>query len=261
MLISNPSPLLCFSPSRSLSHSRHRPPAPDIDKKIPPTLTCYSPDIHTELENVGHMQYFCFRSFVSGLVPMPSSAASAVVVTYVISNASDVSFPDAWPGSSVCYNVCGVDSSYDDDWRRNLTTEYDNDDFPGALTWKQVHETNGSTYFSYWPPYSYDRHLKLISDCWSRTRRDSRGAAMCTYDPVIESLGTSIDGREIECLSLGNGNLNAWIQHRQHPGETMAGELKYSATFSAHTGLEFRPCDRYFTFSSVKMITTCRSFI
>jgi hypothetical protein len=196
--------------------------------------TCYSPDIHTELENVGHMQYFCFRSFVSGLVPVPSSAAS-VVVTYVISNAADVSFPDAWPGSSVCYNVRGLDSSYDDDWRRNLTTEYDVNG-SGALTWKHVHEIDGSTYFSYWPPYSYDRHLKLISDCASRMRRDSSCAAMCMYDPVIESLGSSIDGREIECLSLGNGDLNAWIQHRQHPGETMAGELKYVTALSASVG-------------------------
>ena len=221
-------------------------------------------DVHTELENVGHMQYFCFRSFVSGLVPhgpmadddddssgrrrgcgsniddvvVPSSAASSVVVTYVISNANEASFPDAWPGSSVCYNVRGLDSSYDDDWRCNLTTEYDVDDFPGALTWKHVHEINGSTYFSYWPPYSYDRHLKLISDCASRMRRhDSAcGAAISMYDPVIESLGSSIDGREIECLSLGNGNLNAWIQHRQHPGETMAGELKHVAALSTSLG-------------------------
>jgi murein tripeptide amidase MpaA len=31
-----------------------------------------------------------------------------------------------------------------------------------------------------------------------------------------------LDGREIDCVTVGNGPTVGWIIHRQHPGETMA---------------------------------------
>ena len=58
--------------------------------------------------------------------------------------------------------------------------------------------------------------MKLIADCAAKT------SSLARYDPVVESLGKTLEGREIECLSIGTGDLNAWVQHRQHPGETMA---------------------------------------
>lgn len=97
-------------------------------------------------------------------------------------------------------------------WKRNLTTKY----IDGKLTWQHVHTTNGSTFFSYFPPYTYNRHLKLISDCASSiaSKRDN--------NYKIESLGQTLQGRDIECILVGSGDRTAWIIHRQHPGETMA---------------------------------------
>ncbi|KAL7543115.1 hypothetical protein ACHAXR_012414 [Thalassiosira sp. AJA248-18] len=203
------------------------------------------PDVYTELEKIAHMQYFSFRSFVSGLHSSSSGRSSSIIssggeengeeneeeeeagvvvdnaiklltVTYVVANAHTVSYPEAWPGSTVCYTTGSLEPCDDDAWRRNLTTKY----VDGKLTWTQVHTVNGPTFFSYWPPYTYNRHLKLISDC--SVQISMRGSACSDYNPSVESLGQTAQGREMECISIGNGKLIAWIQHRQHPGETMA---------------------------------------
>ena len=36
------------------------------------------------------------------------------------------------------------------------------------------------------------------------------------------SLGKSLDGQDIDCLTIGEGPLNVWLYARQHPGESMA---------------------------------------
>jgi len=141
-----------------------------------------------------------------------------ITVQYVVANARTVSFPEAWPGYTVCYTSGSLEPCDDDSWMRNLATRY----VDGKLIWEHVHAANGSTFFSYSPPYTYGRHLKLIADCSARI--SARGGSLERYDPVVESLGQTLEGREIECISIGNGKLAAWIQHRQHPGETMAGE-------------------------------------
>lgn len=38
----------------------------------------------------------------------------------------------------------------------------------------------------------------------------------------VTTLGQTISGREIDCVSIGTGNKLCWIIHRQHPGESMA---------------------------------------
>jgi murein tripeptide amidase MpaA len=168
------------------------------------------PDVYTDLEKISHMQYFSFRSFVSGL----GEEVKVISVQYIIENASDVSYPEAWPGTTICHSSKSLDARDDGYWKRNLSTKYSD----GKLSWTHVHNDNGSTFFSYWPPYTYSRHLKLISDCCcvisSRT--------LSQYSPVVESLGQSLQGREMECIAIGSGSLTAWIIHRQHPGETMA---------------------------------------
>ena len=120
------------------------------------------------------------------------------------------------PGTTVFYTPDSLETCDDDSWRRNQTTKY----VDGQLTWTQVHNTNGSTFFSYWPPYTYNRHVKLISDCSNQI--STRGSPCSEYNPTVESLGQTLQGREMECISIGKGKLIAWIQHRQHPGETMA---------------------------------------
>ncbi|CAJ1958662.1 unnamed protein product [Cylindrotheca closterium] len=152
------------------------------------------PDVYTVLEKIGHMQYFSFRSTISGL-------DGSQKVRYVLENAEAVSYPDAWPGTTICYSTNVEDS---DSWKRNLDTYY----MAGKLQWEHVHEKNGSTFFSYFPPYSYGRHLNLVSKCGDYAN--------------VESVGQTVDGREIELVTVGEGKLTCWITHRQHPGETMA---------------------------------------
>jgi len=157
------------------------------------------PDIYTELEKIGHMQYFSFRSTVCGLGFPPSNKKHKI--RYVLENAEASSYPEAWIGTTVCYSTNIEDT---ESWHRNQETMY----LDGQLCWEHEHTRNGSVYFCYFPPYSYSRHLGLVSKC-------SR------YANTI-GLGQSLDGREIECITLGKGTTVCWFIHRQHPGETMA---------------------------------------
>jgi hypothetical protein len=59
-----------------------------------------TPDVYTEFEKIAHMQYFSFRTFVSGLEDI-----KLFTVTYVINNADKVSYPEAWPGTTICQTV------------------------------------------------------------------------------------------------------------------------------------------------------------
>ena len=58
------------------------------------------PDVYTDFEKIAHMQYFSIRSFVSGLEDI-----KIFNVTYVIYNADKVSYPEAWPGTTICETV------------------------------------------------------------------------------------------------------------------------------------------------------------
>jgi murein tripeptide amidase MpaA len=152
------------------------------------------PDVHTQLEKISHMQYFSFRATIGGL-ERPQN------VNYILENAHAASYPEAWSGTTVCYSHDVEDA---DSWKRKKDTFY----MAGKLTWEHLHTSNGSVYFSYFPPYSYARHLKLISKCATNAN--------------VETLGQSLEGREIECITAGSGDRICWVIHRQHPGETMA---------------------------------------
>ena len=55
-----------------------------------------------------------------------------------------------------------------------------------------------------------ERHADLISDCLQ-------------YDGVsLDVIGTSLDGQDIDCLRVGEGEKTIWVIARQHPGESMA---------------------------------------
>ncbi|BBN81283.1 hypothetical protein PA25_12680 [Pseudoalteromonas sp. A25] len=69
------------------------------------------------------------------------------------------------------------------------------------------------TYFAYFTPYSYERHLDLLY--WAQSHD------VCE----IETLGETLDGRDISVLTIGepsDDKKHIWITARQHPGETMA---------------------------------------
>jgi len=66
--------------------------------------------------------------------------------------------------------VTGKPTPFDpDSWTRTEDTTYDEE--KGELSWTHLHESHGddngasSAYFSYFPPYSYERHLRLVAKC------------------------------------------------------------------------------------------------
>jgi len=79
----------------------------------------------------------------------------------------------------------------------------------GTRTMKSVPETD-VVWVAYFAPYSMERHHDLVSTV----------AAL----PGVEylSLGKSTDGQDLDCLTIGEGELTCWLYARQHPGESQA---------------------------------------
>ncbi|MBT1445508.1 carboxypeptidase family protein [Shewanella sp. JM162201] len=70
-----------------------------------------------------------------------------------------------------------------------------------------------SIQIAYFAPYSYERHLDLLSAVQMHPLVD------------LEHLGLTLDGRDLTLVKVGDGDeakKNIWITARQHPGETMA---------------------------------------
>ena len=65
-------------------------------------------------------------------------------------------------------------------------------------------------HFAYFAPYSYERHQRLV------------GRAALSPKCEASVIGKTLDGRDMDLLTLGNGPTNVWVIHRQHPGEPMA---------------------------------------
>jgi len=170
------------------------------------TNTKGSSQPYTELEKTNHFQYFNFRSSLSGITGDEQKPTTATV-KYVVANAGEASYATAWNGSTVFFSPS---DPYDSKpWLRKIDTTYDEQS--GELSWTHTFDdTSSSAYFSYFPPYSYNRHLSLISKC------------QATPGASVQSLGQTLDGRELECVKVGSGDKIAWIIHRQHPGENMA---------------------------------------
>jgi murein tripeptide amidase MpaA len=123
-------------------------------------------------------------------------------VHYAIANAaSEASFPQAWPGTWVCFTEAIHDKEA---WQRQTDTKYED----GKLTWTHSHSKNGSVYFTFYPLFTYQRHLELISKC--------------SLYADVQSLGQTLQGREIDLVTVGTGERVCWVFHRQHPGESMA---------------------------------------
>jgi murein tripeptide amidase MpaA len=79
----------------------------------------------------------------------------------------------------------------------------------GVLTIRHT-PTEGCVWFAYFAPYSNEQHHSLI-------------ARIAAHDHVEHRvLAQTLDGRPIDLLTLGGGNLQVWLYARQHPGETMA---------------------------------------
>ncbi len=119
-------------------------------------------------------------------------------VTLRILNCGGSAYPDGWSGYAACV------SEDRENWIRARTSYAD-----GVLTITHTADS-GVFWVAYFPPYSLERHHDVV------TRMAGREGA------ALEALGPTLDGRDIDLLTLGDGPLKVWLYARQHPGETMA---------------------------------------
>ena len=114
-----------------------------------------------------------------------------------ITNAAGAAYPGGWPDYRACF-------SYDrDEWERT-DTSYDG----GVLTIR-IAPAADSVWIASFAPYSMERHHDLVAGVIGHPGVEYR------------SLGRTLDGHDIDYLTLGEGPLQVWIYGRQHPGETM----------------------------------------
>ena len=118
--------------------------------------------------------------------------------TLRIVNAAGSAYPLGWPG----YKVRA--STDRREWRM-VDTRYDD----GVLEF-DWDGSSGLAWFAYFAPYTMEQHDALV--------------ARIAAQPGVahRQLGTSLDGRAIDCLTIGSGPKPVWLYARQHPGETMA---------------------------------------
>ncbi|WP_420141386.1 M14 family metallopeptidase [Sphingomonas sp.] len=126
------------------------------------------------------------------------TGAAGRTVEMRIVNAGRSAYPDGWPG----YRARWSDDR--ETWRQTETSFAD-----GVLTIRHACASD-SLWFAYFAPYSIERHHDLVSSV----------AALPGVS--YRSLGRTLDGQEIDCLTVGEGRAQVWLYARQHPGETMA---------------------------------------
>lgn len=115
-------------------------------------------------------------------------------------NASEATYPDGWKDYQAV-------ASYDrKNWFRVPTA------FDGKVMTIAHTPQFDSVYYAYFEPYSWERHLELLSRVQMSALAHS------------EDLGSSIEGRDLNVLVIGNpaARKKVWLIARQHPGETMA---------------------------------------
>ncbi|NUT00314.1 MAG: carboxypeptidase family protein, partial [Sphingomonas sp.] len=134
-------------------------------------------------------QWFHFR--------LAGGAGREVILRIV--NCAGSAYPNGWP------DYKAVVSADREEWLRVEDTTYSD----GILTIRLTPETD-CIWLAYFAPYSMERHHDLVSTYASLPYVDYR------------SLGKSLDGQDLDCLTIGEGPLNVWLYARQHPGETMA---------------------------------------
>jgi murein tripeptide amidase MpaA len=119
-------------------------------------------------------------------------------ITLRIVNVAGSAYPLGWPDYRARV------SEDRENWRQADT------DFDGQTLTIRVRPETNSLWVAYFAPYSMERHYDLVT----------RMAAM----PGVSQreLTRTLDGRPLDCLTLGEGSKQVWLYARQHPGETMA---------------------------------------
>ena len=133
-----------------------------------------------------------------------------VACTFSIVNAGKTSYPRGWEGYSVA-------TSHDRHHWYRTPAQFDGQ----TLSWC-VESAYDALYFAYFAPYSLDQHANLVARSANATGVE------------LECLGQTLDGRDLDCLHIGNNpdadprpdlqspRIQVWSIARQHPGETMA---------------------------------------
>ena len=137
-------------------------------------------------------QWFHFR--------VAASAGEEIVLKLTGLNAS--AYPGGWPD----YNAC---VSEDRDYWARAASSYDKDEDGGTLTIRYL-PASDICWFAYFAPFSMERHHDLVAE-----------TAACEGVDYVR-LGTTLDGQSIDCLEMGEGDVQVWLYARQHPGETQA---------------------------------------
>ncbi len=141
--------------------------------------------------NSEFLQWFNFRV----------SEVRDVALTLHLDNAGKTSYPPGWHG----YHAV---ATYDRQHFFRVPTQYDGQRL--TITHTPARDV---VYYSYFAPYSHERHQDLIARC------------LATPGVRHELLGHTVDGRDLDMLTIGepgDGRKVCWITARQHPGETMA---------------------------------------
>ncbi len=138
-----------------------------------------------------HFQWFHFR--ITG--------ARGTRLTLRIENAGEASYPEGFHDYRAAV-------TYDRVHYGRADTQFDGK----VLT---IYDTPrlDTVYYSYFAPYSLERHADLVG--WTASQPHVE----------YERLGASVEGRDMDLLRIGRpdvGKKICWIIARQHPGETMA---------------------------------------
>jgi len=121
--------------------------------------------------------------------------------TIRLTNVNTSAYPKGWADYKAV-------ASYDRETWFRVDTAYDGEHL--VITHYPEAE---SCYFAYFAPYSYERHMDLLSQ------------AQATGLAQLVDLGNTLDNRDMSMLVIGeptDGKKKIWIPARQHPGETMA---------------------------------------
>ncbi len=121
--------------------------------------------------------------------------------TIRLTNVNTSAYPKGWADYKAV-------ASYDRETWFRVDTAYDGEHL--VITHYPEAE---SCYFAYFAPYSYERHMDLLSQ------------AQATGLAQLVDLGNTLDERDMSMLVIGepaDGKKKIWITARQHPGETMA---------------------------------------
>ena len=127
------------------------------------------------------------------------TGARGVPLRMIIENAGEAAYPKGWDDYRACY------SDDLETWPRVAKTSFD-----GTSLVIEHTPALDSVHYGYFAPYTQDRHRQLIADCLAH-----EGVS-------LEVLGQTVDGRDLDCLRIGDGPKTIWVIARQHPGESMA---------------------------------------